>query len=64
LKNRGTLKPYRLYETHRSSAHLDPPVDTSRLPAINNPSTYNDETELDATSDWLAHIAAGRIEVR
>jgi hypothetical protein len=66
LRNRrqNTFGPKHILEPRRLAVHLNPPSDTSGLPAINSPSTYNDETELDATSDWLAHIAAGRIEVR
>jgi len=48
------------------------PNDNNRRPdasrresaAIPNIEEHRDQEELDATKDWLAHIAAGRIEVR
>ena len=38
----------------------------SRHEAVAIPTTeqHRDQDEIDATKDWLAHIAAGRIEVR
>jgi hypothetical protein len=64
LQPRQPLKSDRRLDVRRPWAQLTAPADTSGLPAINSPSTCSDETELDATSEWLAHIAAERIAVR
>jgi hypothetical protein len=32
--------------------------------AIPNTEEHRDQDEIDATVDWLAHLAAGRIEVK
>jgi hypothetical protein len=57
LKTSRHLKP----RTDRVRSHcvnLDPPSDTSRLPLQGR------DAPEDAVDDWLAHIAAGRIQVR
>ena len=43
---------------HEKRSDPQPPADPSRLP------TLTPEPDEDATAEWLAHIAAGRIEVR
>lgn len=43
-----------------ANAPAPQPVDPSKLPPLGS----DDPDELRATSDWLAHIAAGRIQVK
>lgn len=61
MKPRRPLTPAQMRMRHhqRESAPLPPP-DQSRRP----PLAAETGAELDATAEWLAHLAAGRIEVR
>jgi hypothetical protein len=57
LKTSRHLKP-RTDRVRSLCVNLDPPSDTSRLPLQGR------DAPEDAVDDWLAHIAAGRVQVR
>ena len=47
---------------HERDRTPPPPVDPARRPALNAARDAGEDT--DAFSDWLGHLAAGRIAVR
>jgi len=63
LKRYPPLTPMamRTRRHERKPVELNPP-DSSRLPPLASES--DTDAAVDATIDWLAHVAAGRIQVR